>query len=109
MGAGLGVQARRQQAWQQTLGRAGTAWACSDGRAGRGRQGMDPRGRAADAGERGRRAGGRARQAGAGRARRTAWARGARGLGVPGRAWSCLGVPGALAGPVWGSCSQFGF
>ena len=32
LGAGLGVQERRQQAWQQALGRAGTARACVDGR-----------------------------------------------------------------------------
>ena len=109
LGAGLGVQARRQQEWQQALGRAGTALACADGRGARGRargartgaqgaagvardrKGTDARGRAAGACTRGRRARGRARQ------ERAAGRRGAsevHGVGarpdVPGRAW-CTG------------------
>ena len=97
LGAGLGVQARRQQAWQQALGRAGTARACADGRGARGRQGTDARGRAAGKAGRGR----SARQAGAGRARRTAWARGARGLGGPRRAWCTGWASLGLMQPVW--------
>ena len=122
LGAGLGVQARRQQAWQQALGRAGTAWACADGRAGkawacadgragRGRRGADARGRAAGkawtrggarqalASGAGERAAGRGRQArGARGARR---GRAGRGLGVPGRAWCTGWASLGLMQPVW--------
>ena len=110
LGSGLGVQARRQQVWQQAPGRAGTERGCADGRGVRGqarrarqarhgRAGACGRALARGAGERAAGRGRSARQAGEGCARRTAWARGARGLGAP----------SALAGPVWGSCSQFGF
>ena len=45
----------------------------------------------------------------AGRGRQARGVRGPR-RGRAGRtAWACLGAPGALAGPVWGSCNQFGF
>ena len=74
----------------------GTAWACADGRAGRDRRGADVRGRAA-----GKREARRGRQA--------RGARGARRGRAGSTAWACLGAPGALAGPVWGSCNQFGF
>ena len=76
LGAGLGVQARRQQA----LGRAGTAWACANGRAGRGRRGSDAR-QALERGA-GERAAGR-------RGAREAHGVGARGA-WPGRAWARL-------------------
>ena len=112
LSTGLGVQARRQQAWKQALGRAGTAQACADGcgargrvrgartsaqgAAGevRGRQGTDERGRAAGCGR-------STRQAGARRARRTVWARGARGLGVLGLTWSTGWASLGLIQPVW--------
>ena len=85
-------------------GREGTVWACADGRGARGRARQARR--AAGAGAWGKRAGGRAWQ------ERTAGRRGAReahDVGARGAAWACLGAPGALVGPVWGSCSQFGF
>ena len=109
LGAGRWVRraGARQQAWQQALGRAGTARVCADGRAGRtrrgarqarhgragarGRQGMDARGRAAGACAWGRRAGGRARQE---RAAGRSGAREAHGVGArgawPRRAWARL-------------------
>ena len=105
MGAGLGVQARRQQA----LRRAGMARACADGRGARGQARRARHARRA-AGKARTRGGARqarhgrgmsARQAGAGRARRTAWARGARGLGVPGRAWCTCWASLWLMQPVW--------
>ena len=69
------------------------------------------RGRAGQAAA-GARLGGRA--LGAGRTGRWAQARGACVAGAGsvhdiGRQGARLGAPGALAGPVWGSCSQFGF
>ena len=108
-----GVQARRQQA----LGLAGTARACADGRGARGRARRARQARRAagkaptsggarqalarGAGERAAGRGRSARQAGAGRARRTAWERGARGLGVPGRAWCTDWASLGLMQPVW--------
>ena len=83
------MQALARRAGAQAAGVAagagarGTARACADGRAGR----ADARGRA--------------RQAGRGRARRAAWARGARGLGVPGRAWCTGWASLRLMQPVW--------
>ena len=112
LGAGLGVQARRQQAWQQALGRSRTARACADGRGARGRargartgaqgaageargrQGTDARGRTAGAGARGRRAGGRARR---GARQAQAGARGAAG-------WAACARLVCAAGPGWVFC-----
>ena len=109
LGAGLGVQARRQQVWQQALGRAGTARACADGAGVRGRRGA--RGRARRERQVRRAAGkartrGGARQGAAGRAGRAAGrhagvrqARGARSAGWPGRSLCAQAGP---AGPGWG-------
>ena len=97
LGAGLGVQARRQQALGRTDGRG----------ARRARQARRAAGKARKrGGARGRPAGDRARQAGAGRARRTAWAHGARGLGVFGRACARrLGVLAGQLGQVGAQCT----
>ena len=108
-GRWLGVQARRQQA----LGRAARRGRARTGEQGartradrRGRQGTDARGRADGRWRAGQasgtaRRGRSARQAGRGRARRAAWARGARGLGVPGRAWCTGWASLRLMQPVW--------
>ena len=100
LGAGrwLGVQARRQQAWQQALGRAARARACADGRAGR----ADARGRARQAGH--GRAGGARTGAGA-RGRRAARHGTALQERAAGRQGACetrgVGARGARPGRAW--------
>ena len=103
LGAGLGVQARRQQAWQQADGRAGTARACADGRAGTARACAD--GRAGAGRASGRALGARALGAQDERAHRRwalgRWARWASGraAGARGRASGrAAGRAGALLG-----------
>ena len=98
LGAGLDVQARRQQAWQQADGRAGTARACADGRAGTARACAD--GRAGAGRASGRALGARALGAQDERAHRR-WARWASGraAGARGRASGrAAGRAGALLG-----------
>ena len=113
-GAGLGVQTRRQQAWQRALGahwahsrrRRGQAWAQA-GVQGAGRRlvagvrtGANVRGRAlACAGVRGRARQGKAGRAGA-RGRQAGGARQARGA-RPAWAWPGRSLC-ARAGPGWG-------
>ena len=81
---------------RQALGRTGQAGARS---AGGHAAGLAERWRAGGAGERAAGHDRSARKAGEGRARRTAWARGARGLGVPVRAgWACWLVSWASFG-----------
>ena len=98
LGAGLGVQARRQQAWQQALGRAGTARACADGRGARGRASRTRRARQPRHGRAGARGlalarGAGERAAGRGRSARQAgaWARLVHWLGQFGALIASLG------------------
>ena len=87
LGAGLGVQARRQQVWQQALGCAGTARACADGRGASERTGAGALGAQDERAHR--------RWALAARGR----ARGMAGWAWPGRSLCAQAGP---AGPGWG-------